>query len=37
VPEKAIPLPWDKKHKAEAPQISKEEAKKRFERLVKKI
>ena len=33
-PEKLLPLPWDKRHNAEAPQISKEEAKKRFERLI---
>ena len=33
--DKVLPLPWDKgKKKAEAPKVSAEEAKKRFERLV---
>ena len=32
-PDKLLPLPWEKKPKAEAPKVSKEEAMKRFERL----
>ena len=33
-PEKLLPFPWEKsKKKAEAPKVSAEEARKRFERL----
>ncbi len=36
-PEKLLPFPWEKsKKKAEAPKVSAEEARKRFERLVGK-
>ena len=34
-PERLLPFPWEKsKKKAEAPKVSAEEARKRFERLV---
>lgn len=34
-PEKLLPFPWEKRKKmAEAPKVSAEEARKRFERLV---
>ena len=36
-PEKLLPFPWEQsKKKAEAPKVSAEEARKRFERLVGK-
>ena len=35
VPQRLLPFPWEKsKKKAEAPKVSAEEARKRFERLV---
>lgn len=33
--DKLLPLPWDGEKKAEVPQVSKEEAKARFEQLLK--
>jgi hypothetical protein len=33
-PERLLPFPWEKPKKAEAPKVSAEEARKRFERLV---
>ena len=38
-PQKLLPFPWEKKGKKgnDAPQLSKNEAKKRFEEMVKRI
>lgn len=32
-PEKLLPFPWEKRKNTEAPSVSAEEARKRFERL----
>ena len=37
-PRQVLPLPWEEsKKKAEAPKVSAEEARKRFERLKKRL
>lgn len=36
-PSKLLPFPWEKKSKAQQPKISKEDAKKRFEEITKRL
>ncbi len=36
-PQKLLPFPWEKKLKVQQPRISKEEAKKRFEEVAKRL
>lgn len=34
IPKKVMPFPWDSEPKSEAPQMNREDSKKRFERLM---